>query len=338
MNATTLGVSGALPRRRPLVISSSTVKRSLFVTLASLWQIAAYQIRPVIGDKAAYVSMAEAIPVSDSWHLLYKEPLFASMSKLAFEAGQMSSFSFDSGVGLINIIASILVAVGLARMTTGSNRDLLLLLPLFFLYDFIYLSAETIRAHLGMGFFLLYLAGRRSGRHSLVYGTAAVLTHFSLFLPFMALEFFRARLALRVTMLVVGLAGAAIAAVAIGFDDLKLLLEVVAGASIETARKFPEVRAYVIPLFVLGLLLWYRAGVNSEIKIVACVFTVLTPTLYLLGATEIALRAFSAAMLFMTLLFTLHRGRLTVAAQFAVLMTLVLLYTAVSPLSLLYGF
>lgn len=337
MNAT-LGVSRALPKRRPLAISRSTVKRYLFVTFAFLWQIAAYQMRPVIGDKAQYVSMAEAIPASDSWYLMYKEPLFALVSKLTFEAGQMSSFSFDNGVGLVNVIASILVAVGLARMTRGSNQDFLLLLPLFFLYDFIYLSAETVRAHLGMGFFLIFLAARRNGRHALIYGSAAALTHFSLFLPFVVLEFFRSRRAIKAVMLVVGLAATISVAVAIGLDDLKLLLDVVAGASIETARKFPQVRAYVIPLFALALLLWYRAGANTEIKIVACVFAALTPTLSLLGATEIALRAFSAAMLFMTLLFALHRGRLTVAAQFTVLMALVLLYTAVSPLSLLYGF
>lgn len=336
MNAT-LGASRALPRRRPLVISRSTVKRYLFITFASLWQIAAYQMRPVIGDKALYVSMAEAIPASDSWHLMYKEPLFALISKVAFEAGEMSSLSFDSGVGFVNIIASILVAVGLARMTRGSNRNLLLLLPLFFLYDFIYLSAETVRAHLGMGFFLLFLAGRRNGRHSFIYGSAAALTHFSLFLPFVVVEFFRSRRSLKAAMLVFGLAVTMGAAAAIGLDDLKLLLDVVAGASVETARKFPEVRAYVIPLFALALLLWYRAGANTEIKFVACVFAALTPTLFLLGATEIALRAFSAAMLFMTLLFALHRGRLTVAAQFTVLMVLVLLYTAISPLSLLYG-
>lgn len=318
-------------------VTSTTFKRYLFIALASLWQIAAYQLRPEIGDKAVYVSMAEAIPVSDSWLLVYKEPLFAVISKLAFEAGQLTSSSFDNGVGLVNILASILVAFGLAKLARGSGRYFLLLLPLFFLYDFIYLSAETVRAHLGIGFFLLYLAARRHGRGGLAFGAAAALTHFSLLFPLLVLEYFRAHWILRAAMFVLGVGIAAAVAMAIGLDDLKLLLDIVAGASIETARKFPEIRAYVIPMLAAGLLLWHRAGINNDIRTVAIVFVLMTPTLFLIGATEISLRAFSAAMLFMTLLFALHRGRLTAGAQFTVLMTLVLLYTSVSPLPLLYG-
>jgi len=312
------------------------ISRVTFIFLVSAWMVAVYQLRPDVGDKQRYIEAAELLAIDGMWLLLYKEPIFSLASKIGYEIDRAFGFGLDNGVALVNVAASLLLATALERLCSGQVQRYLMLLPLLFLYDFIYLSAETVRAHLGVALFLWYVVLRREGRGSVMLALAAVLTHFSLLLPILAIEASKlGRRARNVATALSILIGFAVLAY-VGTSGLWAALERVAGAGVETERQFPIVRAYLVPSLVLAILLVSRRRTNQDVNLIACVFTALTPVLFFIGATEISLRAFSMAMIFIILFYALEDGRLTRAARLTTISAVVLFYTAVSPLGLLY--
>jgi hypothetical protein len=301
-------------------------------------QIYLFNIRPDLEDKGRYRELLDSFEYIPRYIFLTKEPIFSMIAYLCYKVNSFFFFGQNYSLEIFNVISSFILSLSFLLIYRSKNVSLFYLFPLFFFYDFVYLTVETLRVHLALGLFIFSLYFVNRALYSILFAIAAVLTHFGFFvffIPFFLNHFFKKYIRNSTCLFIILFSLTFFFLFLIGYFSIDLSF--FAGFDLESSRRFILARVILFSLIIFFTS--YLFNTDFIIKSIFYTGLYFTGLFFVLGFSEMSLRLLTLTVLLWFILFLpytaiLYRARIII---FVLFFLFVMAYDLISPFRLLFG-